>query len=69
MVREGLMPSLADASCCMVDVVNGGDGRRACSRRAVDATCSTSAPPIKVVSVLVCHPVHRCDAPVARLWL
>ena len=34
------MPSLADASCCMVDVVNGGGGRRACSRRSVDATYS-----------------------------
>ncbi len=39
-VREGLKPSLADASCCIVDVVNGGAGRRACSRRVTAATCT-----------------------------
>ena len=38
MVRAGLRPSLADASCCSVDVVNGGAGRRACSRCATAVT-------------------------------
>ena len=39
------MPSLRDASCCKVDVVNGAGGLRFTRRRSTDATenCPASA--------------------------
>ena len=38
MVRRGVMLSFRDASCCMVEVVNGGDGERFLSVRFTDFT-------------------------------
>ena len=51
MVRRGVMESFRDASCCMVDVVKGGEGLRCLSLRLTDLTakaafsvsCTTSA--------------------------
>ena len=38
MVRRGVMESLRDASCCMVEVVKGGEGERCLSVRLTDLT-------------------------------
>ena len=46
MVRRGVMESLRDASCCMVEVVKGGEGLRCLSVRftvlTVKGACSVS---------------------------
>ena len=47
MVRRGVIFSLRDASCCKVEVVNGGAGERCLSARFTDFTakgrpCSSS---------------------------
>ena len=38
MVRRGVMESFRDASCCMVEVVKGGEGLRCLSVRLTDFT-------------------------------
>ena len=38
MVRRGVMESFRDASCCMVEVVKGGEGERCLSVRLTDLT-------------------------------
>ena len=38
MVRRGVMESFLDASCCMVEVVKGGEGLRCLSVRFTDFT-------------------------------
>ncbi len=40
-VRLVVKPSLREASCCSVEVVNGGDGRRLRSLLTTSVTCST----------------------------
>ena len=40
MVLRVVKPSLREASCCRVEVVNGGDGRRLRSLLATSVTCS-----------------------------
>ena len=40
MVRRVVKPSLREASCCRVEVVNGGAGRRLRSLLATSVTCS-----------------------------
>ena len=46
MVRRGVMDSFRDASCCMVEVVKGGEGLRCLSVRftvlTVKGACSVS---------------------------
>ena len=42
MVRRGVMDSLRLASCCMVEVVKGGEGERFLSVRFTDLTVKTA---------------------------
>ena len=41
MVRRGVMESFLDASCCMVEVVKGGEGLRCLSVRFTLLTVNT----------------------------
>ena len=42
MVRRGVMESFRDASCCMVEVVKGGEGDRCLSVRLTLPTVKTA---------------------------
>ena len=43
MVRRGVIFSLRDASCCKVEVVNGGAGERCLSARFTELTVKGSS--------------------------
>ena len=59
MVRRGVIFSLRDASCCMVEVVNGGAGERFLSVRFTDLTAKAA---LRSSSMMACTSACVCGS-------